>query len=193
MPACAGSMRHRLRGHLRGYAGSCVLVTHDPLDAAAIADRLVIIEAGTVVQQGSFEAVTARPRTGYVAELMGLNLLRGRASGTDLALDDGTTLVTASPATGETLAVIAPRDIALYRLPPSGSPRNTWSARVAEVHLMGDRARVVLDGPVRATAEITAAALVELGLSDGSPVWASVKATQIDVYAAGNGGTTPIP
>ena len=108
-------------------------------------------------------------------------------------LDNGTTLVIASPTNGESLAVIAPRDIALYRVPPGGSPRNTWSARVAEVHLMGDRARVVLDGPIGATAEITAPALVELGLSDGSPVWASVKATQIDVYAAGDGGTTPIP
>ena len=65
------------------------------------------------------------------------------------------------------LAVIAPRDIALYPVPPGGSPRNTWSTRVAEVHLLGDRARVLLDAPVPVTAEITAVALAELGLTDG--------------------------
>ncbi len=179
-----GSVRHQLRRHLQAFGGPCVLVTHDPLDAAAIADRLVIIEAGRVVQQGSLEDVTTRPRTAYVADLMGLNLIRGRATGTDLALDGGMTLQTATPARGAMLAVVAPRDIALYLHPPGGSPRNVWPTRVAEVHLMGDRARVLLDGPVRVAAEITAVALADLRLTDGSPVWASVKATQIDVYDA---------
>ncbi len=179
-----GSVRHQLRHDLRAFRGSCVMVTHDPLDAAAIADRLVIIEAGRLVQQGTLQQVTSRPRSEYVAQLMGLNLLRGRADGTSLVLVDGTALETAGRFAGEMLAVIAPRDIALYLDPPGGSPRNAWSTRVAEVHLMGDRARVLLDGPVRVTAEITAVAMAELGLTEGAPVWASVKATQIDVYRA---------
>lgn len=179
-----GSVRHQLRHDLRAFRGSCVMVTHDPLDAAAIADRLVIIENGRLVQQGTLQEVTTRPRTGYVAQLMGLNLLQGRADGPSLVLADGTRLETAGQFAGEMLAVIAPRDIALYLDPPGGSPRNTWSTRVAEVHLMGDRARVLLDDPIRVTAEITAVAMAELGLTEGAPVWASVKATQIDVYRA---------
>lgn len=159
-----------------------MLVTHDPLDAAAIADRLVIVESGRIVQQGTLEAVTTRPRTHYVAQLMGINLVRGRGSGTSLMLPGGQTLEVASPVDGETLAVVAPRDIALYLEAPEGSPRNTWATRVAEVHLMGDRVRVLLDAPIRMAAEITAVSLAELGLTDGSPVWVSVKATQIDVY-----------
>ena len=84
-------------------------------------------------------------RSEYVGQLMGLNLLRGRADGTGLVLVGGTALETAGRFAGEMLAVIAPRDIALYLDPAGGSPRNTWSTRVAEVHLMGDRARVLLD------------------------------------------------
>jgi molybdate transport system ATP-binding protein len=179
-----GSVRHQLRHDLRAFRGSCVMVTHDPLDAAAIADRLVIIEAGRLVQQGTLEEVTSRPRTDYVAQLMGLNLIRGRADGASLVMADGTTLETAGPIAGEMFAVIAPRDIALYLAPPGGSPRNTWATRVAEVHLLGDRARVLLDAPIPVTAEITAVAMAELGLTEGAPVWASVKATQIDVYRA---------
>jgi molybdate transport system ATP-binding protein len=180
-----GSVRHELRRHLGEFDGSCVMVTHDPLDAAAIADRLVIIEAGRLVQQGSMQDVTSRPRTRYIAELMGLNLLQGRGRDHSLVLPEGTTLETASPLSGDLFAVITPNDIALYLERPDGSPRNTWETRVREVHLMGDRARVLLDDPIRVAAEITAVALAELRLTDGSPVWASVKATQITTYPAG--------
>jgi molybdate transport system ATP-binding protein len=177
-----GSVRHELRQHLQAFDGSCVLVTHDALDAAAIADRLVIVEDGAVVQAGTFASVNARPRTSYVAQLAGLNLLRGTADGTDLVLEGGAVLQTASPEAGDVLAVVAPRDISLYLEPPAGSPRNVWPTRVAEVHLLGDRARVVLGAPIRVAAEITTISLSALGLTEGVSVWASVKATQIDVY-----------
>ena len=180
--AARGAVRHRLRRHLEAFAGSCVMVTHDPLDAAALADRLIIIEDGQVVQGGTLADITARPHTAYVAELVGLNLIEGHADGTRLVVDSGFALQMASPMFGPRLAVIAPRDVALYPDRPSGSPRNAWLTRVAEVHLTGDRARVLLEDPVLITAEITAAALAELRLTDGSPVWVSVKATQIDVY-----------
>ena len=159
-----------------------MLVTHDPLDAAALADRLVIVEHGEVVQEGTLPTITARPRTGFVAELAGINLLRGRADGSRLVLDGGAILQTASRVVGDVLAVIAPRDVALSIEPPAGSRHNTWLTRVAEVYLVGDRARVRLDAPVVVTAEITTVSLSTLGLTTGAPVWASVKATQIDAY-----------
>ncbi len=178
------SVRHQLGRHLEGFAGPCVVVTHDPLDAAALADRLLIVEDGHVVQSGTLAEVTARPRTAYVAELMGLNLLRGRARGTHLVLANGTTLQTSVDANGDVFAVIAPRDVALYSSPPGGSPRNTWSTRVDEIHRLGTRARVLLGAPVPIAAEVTSEAVSDLGLGEGAPVWASVKATQIDVYGA---------
>ncbi len=177
-----GAVRHELRRHLREFGGSCVLVTHDPLDAAAIADRLVIVESGAVVQEGTLSEVTTHPRTGYVAQLAGLNLLRGRAGGSRLVLSGGETLETTSPVGGEALAVIAPRDVTLSLDRPNGSARNAWPTRVAEVNLLGDRARILLDPPIAVTAEITTVSLAELRLTEGAPVWASVKATQIDVY-----------
>jgi molybdate transport system ATP-binding protein len=177
-----GAVRHRLRHHLEAFAGSCVIVTHDPLDAAALADRLVIIEEGRDVQQGTLTDVTSRPQTTYVAELVGLNLVEGESDGTRLEVAGGFVLETASSAFGPQLAAIAPGSVALYLERPSGSPRNVWRTRVAEVHLTGDRARVLVEEPVRMTAEITATALAELRLTEGATVWVSVKATQIDVY-----------
>ena len=177
-----GSVRHELRHHLHQFPGSCVLVTHDPLDAAVIADRLVIIEAGRIAQQGTLADITAEPRSPYVADLLGINLVSGVARGTEVTLSDGTELTTASPTSGPVFAVIPSQAISLHVRPPDGSPRNTWSTRVGEVHLVGDRARVHLDGPPALAAEVTPAALVELGLSEGSTIWVAVKATQIVVY-----------
>ncbi|MFC4534824.1 ABC transporter ATP-binding protein [Sphaerisporangium dianthi] len=58
-----------LRRHLSRFAGACVLVTHDPLEAAELADRLVVVEDGSVVQEGTPEEVARHPRTRYAARL----------------------------------------------------------------------------------------------------------------------------
>ncbi|MGH3898822.1 MAG: hypothetical protein ACRDTA_11335 [Pseudonocardiaceae bacterium] len=46
-------VRAQLRHHLVDYPGTTVLVTHDPMDAMALADRLLVLEGGHVVQQGT--------------------------------------------------------------------------------------------------------------------------------------------
>ncbi len=180
-----GSVRQELRHHLRQFAGSCVLVTHDPLDAAVIADRLVVIEQGRVVQEGTLADITARPRSAYVADLLGINLVNGEASGTEVVVPGGPVLTTATSASGPVFAVIPSSAISLHTQEPSGSPRNTWPTTVAELHLVGDRARVHLEGPLPLAAEVTPAALLDLGISEGATIWVAVKATQIVVYAGG--------
>ena len=143
-----GSVRHELRHHLRRFAGSCVLVTHDPLDAAVIADRLVVIEQGRLVQQGTLADITARPRSTYVADLLGINLVSGVAQrhrgdpGRRHGADHGH-----ADASGPVFAVIPSQAISLHTERPGGSPRNTWETTVGELHLVGDRARVHLQGP----------------------------------------------
>jgi len=176
-----GAVRNELRQHLREFAGSCVIVTHDPLDAAVVADRLLIIEAGSVVQDGTVAEVTARPRSAYVADLMGINLLSATADGTTLHVDDAE-LTAADVHDGPVFVVVAPSAVALYGSRPSGSPRNVWSTRVDELHLVGDRARVHLGAPIPLVAEVTPAALAELDIAEGAPTWAAVKATQLVVY-----------
>ena len=57
-----GDVRRDLRRHLATFDGVRLLVTHDPVDAYALADRVVILEAGRVVQTGTLAEVTARPR-----------------------------------------------------------------------------------------------------------------------------------
>jgi molybdate transport system ATP-binding protein len=176
--------RAQLRGHLSSFAGATVLVTHDPLDALMLADRLVVVEDGRVVQTGDAATITARPRTDYVARLVGLNLYRGRADGTEVTVADDFTLVTATPQRGDVFVAFPPSAVALFPERPSGSPRNTWPATVTMVSRHGDALRIELGGPLPVAADITPAAAVQLDLAPGREVWAALKATEAIAYPA---------
>ncbi|MDR7339186.1 MULTISPECIES: ABC transporter ATP-binding protein [Glycomyces] len=91
--------RAELHRHLAGHSGPAIVVTHDPVDALMLADRLVVIENGRAVQEGDAESVTARPRTDYIARLVGLNLYRGKAEGHQIVVGSSTRTASGS-ATG---------------------------------------------------------------------------------------------
>ncbi|MEO5875989.1 MAG: ABC transporter ATP-binding protein [Streptosporangiaceae bacterium] len=177
-------IRSRLRSHLADFGGATVLVTHDPLDAMVLADRLVVLEGGTVVQEGTPAEVARRPRTDYVARLVGLNLYRGVAAGRRVTVPGGLELSVMDALDGPAYVAFSPAAVALYRSRPDGSPRNLWQARIEGIERHGDNIRIHLDGPVAASADVTPAAVAELDLSPGLEVWMSVKATETRAYPA---------
>jgi molybdate transport system ATP-binding protein len=175
-------LRRLLRDQLSRYTGIRLLVTHDPLEAMALADRVVVLEQGRVAQAGTIADVTARPRSRWVATMLGLNLLRGVATDAGLEIA-GATIAALSDVRGSAFAVVHPRAIALHRSRPEGSPRNVWEGHADSLDHEGDRVRVRISGPIPVVAEVTPAAVGDLGLAVGGPVWVSVKATEVDVYA----------
>ncbi|MDQ6783560.1 MAG: ABC transporter ATP-binding protein [Actinomycetota bacterium] len=177
-------LRRALRSELRRYPGSRLVVTHDPIEAAALADRLLVLEAGAVTQQGALAEVTARPRSPWVATMVGLNLLTGSAQGATIVLGTGQSITASGSAQGPVFVAFRPNAVTLHRSRPDGSARNLWAGVVAELYPAGDRARVRVDGAVPLVAEVTAAAVAELHLDDGGPIWAALKATEVDVYPA---------
>ncbi|SCL34772.1 molybdate transport system ATP-binding protein [Micromonospora nigra] len=178
--------RAELHRHLSAHPGATLLVTHDPLDALVLADRLVIVEAGRVVQEGDAAAITATPRTDYVARLVGLNLHRGRADGHTVLVGDGLALTVADRLHGAAFVAFPPAAVALHPHRPEGSPRNTWPAVVAGVQRHGDNLRVQLDGPIGVAADVTPAAVAQLRLVPGQRVWAAVKAAETRAYPVGD-------
>jgi molybdate transport system ATP-binding protein len=176
-------LRRALREHLATFTGVRLLVTHDPLEAASLAEWVVVLEDGHVTQEGPFSEVSARPRSPWIARMVGLNLLHGAVSSGAMVLDDGSRLTVASSVQGPALATIQPRAIALYRQAPDGSPRNVLRCTVAGVDPEGDRWRIRLDGPIPLVAEVTPAAAAALRLAEGGEIFAVVKATEIDVYS----------
>jgi molybdate transport system ATP-binding protein len=176
-------IRARLRRHLAEFDGVAVLVTHDPLDAMALTDRLVVIERGRVVQEGSPAHVARHPKTDYVARLVGLNLYRGTSDGHVVTVGDLVLSVTES-LSGEVFVAFPPSAVALFRSRPDGSPRNLWQATIGGIEPHADQIRVHLHGPLPAAADITPAGLAELALAEGDLVWVAVKATETHSYPA---------
>jgi molybdate transport system ATP-binding protein len=177
------AVRAELRRHLAEYAGSTVLVTHDPVDAMALADRVVVVEEGRVVQAGTPADVSRHPRTDYVARLVGLALLPGTGEGGTVRLDGGGAVAVAEPAEGPVFVAVRPESVALFPARPHGSPRNVWPLRLVSATPHGATVRCELDGEVPLVADVTATAFAELGLAPGTAVWAAVKASEVAVYA----------
>ncbi|GIE83274.1 ABC transporter ATP-binding protein [Actinoplanes philippinensis] len=174
--------RGELRRHLSAHPGATLLVTHDPLDALVLADRLVIVEQGRVVQEGDAATITARPRTDYVARLVGLNLYRGHGDGHTVTITDGFALTSTDSVDGDAFVAFPPAAVALHPARPDGSPRNTWPAVLADVQRHGDNLRVRLDGPISVAADITPAAAAHLHLEPGRELWVAVKAAETRAY-----------
>ncbi|WP_425860550.1 sulfate/molybdate ABC transporter ATP-binding protein [Arthrobacter sp. TWP1-1] len=166
-----------------------IIVTHDVLDALMLADRIIVIEAGRIVESGPTSAVLAHPRSTFAASLAGLNVLPGTLSGTTLMMPDGVQVAgqavsgTGDGATGDRagLAAFRPSSVSVFMTPPLGSPRNCFLVRVDALEPHGGHIRV------RAgllAADISPAATAELGLAPGSEVFFVVKAAEVVLYPA---------
>ncbi|MFS8099332.1 ABC transporter ATP-binding protein [Lentzea alba] len=177
-------VRSELGRHLAEFDGHTLLVTHDPLDAMVLADRLVILENGRAVQQGSPSEVARQPRTDYVANLVGLNLYRGTAHGSTVDLNEGGTITVAEPVSGSVHVAFPPSAVSLHLRKPEGSPRNTWQVTVEAIEQHAHTTRVRLNGSPPVLADITTATLADLRLRPGDTVWAAVKATETHTYPA---------
>ncbi|UQX86834.1 ABC transporter ATP-binding protein [Jatrophihabitans telluris] len=181
------SVRAELVRQLRAFPAPALLITHDPLEAMVLTDRLLVLESGRVVQTGTPAEIARRPATNYIARLVGLNLYRGRLERGAVRLAGGGALVAAAGhelASGANcLVAVRPSAITLHtERPAASSARNLWSGTVRGLEPLLDRIRVEVAGEPGALVDITAAAAAELQLSDGTPVWLSAKATDIDAY-----------
>jgi molybdate transport system ATP-binding protein len=189
----APALRGMTRRVLRGASRTALLVTHDPLDALVLADRVIVMSDGQVVEQGPTRTVLSRPRTQFTARVAGLDLVAGVAGPTGLIVPDGGVLSGLSPEPiddGEpAVAVFAPSAVAVHAAQPHGSPRNVFPAVVAGLEPHGDmirlRAAPWTGGPTWVdglAADLTPAAVADLALEPGTRVWLAVKAAEVALH-----------
>jgi molybdate transport system ATP-binding protein len=185
-------IRDLLRETLQGFAGYRIVITHDPVEAAMLADRLVLLEAGRVTQTGTLEEIRAAPRNRYAADLVGVNLYAGRLvpmeAGVGRLETERGDLVVGWPAgvegaVDDVLGVVRPADVSLFLARPEGSARNAVRGTVRSVTVEGQRARVAIDGRPPLVAEVTPGSVRRLDLRPGTEVWASFKAVEVRLIA----------
>jgi molybdate transport system ATP-binding protein len=180
--AVAPAVRQTLREVLKER--SAVIVTHDVLDALLLADRVIVIDGGLVVEVGPSSRVLAEPRSAFAARIAGLNLIDGTWQDGGLTAPTGAriegTRTDPSPSEGDhAVAVFRPTTVSIFRTPPGGSPRNTLEVTVTHLEPLGDRVRVHAAG---LSADITPQAAADLDLAPGTPVLFTIKANEIAIY-----------
>ncbi len=181
-------VREVVRDELERFPGVRILVTHDPVEASTLADRLVIVEEGNVTQIGTPEEIRSAPRSRYAADLVGVNAIRGilepLGEGTGRLISSDGALVVPWPewyGSGEVIAIVRPVDVTLGTERPGGSARNVLRGRVTSVAVEGDRARVRLACAPPLVAEVTLGSIERLGVRTGTDLWASFKAVEVEL------------
>jgi molybdate transport system ATP-binding protein len=178
-----------LGGVLAEAGVPALLVTHDFTEAALLGDEVAVIDGGRIVQQGAAAELAAQPASAFVADFTGAVVLTGlaREAGdhTEVALDGGGTVTALERASGPVAVSVYPWEITLA--PPEshdpGSARNHLPVDVLSVTAVGNRVRVGLAAPQPLTAEVSDAAVRELGLAPGSRAIASWKAAATRLVA----------
>jgi molybdate transport system ATP-binding protein len=184
----APAMRQLLREQIARTGTTTVLVTHDVLDAVVLADRVMVLDAGRVVDTGAAATVLAAPKDRFTASLAGLNLVMGVGAGGAVEAPDGRRFVGVG-LPGElrdgdrAAAVFAPSAVAVSTSAPvDASPRNVWRTEVVALEPGGSTVRLRTAGDPQVLADLTPASVTGLGLRPGSVVWLSVKATEVGLH-----------
>jgi molybdate transport system ATP-binding protein len=175
---------------LREIDAPALLVTHDFTEAAQLGDRVGVIDAGRIVQEGTPSELAATPRSAFVADFTGAVVLTGRARPgadglTHVDLDGGGAVTSTDGGEGEVAVSIYPWEIAIEPADEEqhGSAQNRIQAEVVSITTVGNRVRLGLAAPQPLAAEITASSAERLTLRAGSRVTASWKAAATRLVA----------
>ena len=174
-PVTADGIRALLAEHLVGR--TCVLVTHDAVDAVAFADRVAVIEAGRLTQEGTVREVLAAPATAFVASLAGLNRVVGVPASGGVVVDGvliegrGDLLPAAEGA-----AIFRPGDVRIVGAETPGS----WPTRVVRVEptIAGARVHTATGG---IAVDVSLDELAARGLGPGAQVTLAVDPERVRI------------
>lgn len=162
-----------------------IIVTHDPLDALLLAERVVVMDHGRVVEEGETQQVLNRPRSAFGASLAGRNLLFGTVEGNHVRTQTGEAIEgryeVPVNAGDQVVAGFSPGAVAVHRQPPGGSPRNALPVVIAAIEPHGELVRI---RGSQLIADITLQSAADLDLVPGAAVYFVVKATEVMVYPA---------
>lgn len=187
----APALRRLLRDVLPNKNRTAVIVTHDLLDALAVADKVIIFEHGRIVESGPVRSVLMSPRSDFAARIAGVNLVTGVVAEPGFlqtAWGTGISGIGDIPSGAAAVALFRPSAVAVHPEAPHASPRNVIPVTIAEMEIHGTTVRVrgadQADGSTGLAADITAAAVADLDLAPGQNVYFVVKTQEVEFHPA---------
>lgn len=194
----APAVRRLLRDILRAQRRTAVIVTHDLLDALAIANKVIVVERGRIVERGPVRDILTSPRSEFAARIAGVNLVSGVVIEPEVIQTSWGAVISGSGGSvtgGPAVALFHPTAVSVHLEPPHASPRNVIPVTIAEMDIHGTTVRVRStdqpDGSTGLAADITAAAAADLDLAPGQQVYFTVKAHEVNLHPALD--SAPIP
>lgn len=176
-------LRRLLKRVLAGR--KAIIVTHDVLDAYMLADRVVVMADGRIIEEGATRELLRRPRSSFAAGLAGLNLVSGTITAAGIRSAEGLEFAGQHDAPlieGQAgIAAFPPSAVSIFLTEAHGSPRNSYQVTITDLEPHGDQVRVRAG---ELSADVTPAASADLGLEPGLAVYFVVKAAAVAIYPA---------
>jgi tungstate transport system ATP-binding protein len=192
-----------LESTIRASRLAAILVTHDRSEALRLSDRIVVMNAGRIVQSDAPSVVMNNPVNAFVASCVGMEtILPGEVLRRDrweivvsVAGKEIDAVGEGSPGE-EVYCCVRPENVVIELVNPAAtsSARNVFPARIDRVASVGPYLEIRLDCGFALVAHVTAESFAALELEEGKDVFASFKATAIHVIPrrAGAPGAAPL-
>ena len=158
-----------------------LLVSHDPVEVLKLSDYIIALERNEVIQFGDLESIIQRPASPWLSNFFDLNLISGVAKGLEFTSDCGEHLQLPQHHSGNVQISFPSSAVSLHLSPPTGSPRNKRKTTIAGLDRKDNLVKIKLSGSFDCHATITLASFQELEIALGNTIWASVKATELNV------------
>jgi len=179
---------------LRESGTAAILATHDQSEALRLADRMMVMNGGVIVQTGTPTDVMNHPATEFVAAFVGMeNIFTGAATTTGsglvtMAIDGQHVEFMGDGAPGENVVIcVRPEHVVVTIGDPDRhtSARNVFPGTVVRIVPLGVFNKVYLNCGFTLVATVTNQSRDELQLAPGTPVFASFKATSVHLFRKG--------
>jgi len=164
-----------------------LLVSHDPVEVLKLSDYIVALESNKVIQFGDLESIIHQPASPWLSKFFDLNLISGVATGLEFKSDGGEILLLPQHYSGNVQISFPSSTVSLHLSPPTESPRNKWKTTITSLDRKDNLVKIKLSGSFDCYATITLASFHEMEIALGNTIWASIKATELNVLPS----TTP--
>ena len=195
LSALDAQLKSELRKLLRriNKQGQTILhVTHDYDEAIALADKIAIMQKGTVVQDGDIKEVFQNPRSHFVANFIGISnyydaeICKIKKRGIKIArINDKVSFRLETPEKEGTKGkvFVKTESVFVFKEHIESSARNNFSGKIIDILPVKSGIELWIDVGVKISALITLETLEKFGFVENENVWISFKATAVQFVA----------